>query len=238
MKPLMTIHGDTFISDMLDLCGAQNVFADRERRYPLAADLGRAAPLPPEKVEGRDVALPARDDRGGDRPRAGARPPPRRAAPLQRGRRRRVPRRSTSRPPRGARSCARTGRTCAGTARGASRGSRACARVVAGYAPAQGGGRWTLGSTIVVQCPHFVAASGIVSAHWGTARSSRRVASFGHPAHDEDDDDRQDEELDHVVDEPAVIAARYPSRLRLRHDLAGLSPRFKTGRRNRFSPEP
>ena len=34
MEPLMTVHGDTFISDMLDLCGAQNVFADRERRYP------------------------------------------------------------------------------------------------------------------------------------------------------------------------------------------------------------
>ena len=58
MEPLMTIHGDTFISDMLDLCGAQNVFADRERRYPLAADLGRAPPLPPEKVEGRDVRYP------------------------------------------------------------------------------------------------------------------------------------------------------------------------------------
>jgi ABC-type Fe3+-hydroxamate transport system substrate-binding protein len=58
MKPLMTIHGDTFISDMLDLCGAQNVFADRQRRYPLAADLGRAEPLPPEKVEGRDVRYP------------------------------------------------------------------------------------------------------------------------------------------------------------------------------------
>ncbi len=40
MKPLMTVNGDTFISDMLDLCGASNVFADRERRYPLAADLG------------------------------------------------------------------------------------------------------------------------------------------------------------------------------------------------------
>jgi ABC-type Fe3+-hydroxamate transport system substrate-binding protein len=58
MKPLMTIHGATFISDMLDLCGAQNVFADRERRYPLAADLGKAPPLPPEKVEGRDVRYP------------------------------------------------------------------------------------------------------------------------------------------------------------------------------------
>ena len=58
MDPLMTIHGDTFISDMLDLCGASNVFADRSRRYPLAADLGRAAPLPPEKVAGRDVRYP------------------------------------------------------------------------------------------------------------------------------------------------------------------------------------
>jgi hypothetical protein len=43
---------------MLDLCGAQNVFADRQRRYPLAADLGKAAPLPPEKVGDRDVRYP------------------------------------------------------------------------------------------------------------------------------------------------------------------------------------
>ena len=58
MQPLMTIHGDTFISDMLDLCGASNVFADRARRYPLAADLGRAAPYPPERVADRDVRYP------------------------------------------------------------------------------------------------------------------------------------------------------------------------------------
>lgn len=58
MDPLMTIHGDTFISDMLDLCGAANIFADRPRRYPLAADLGRAAPLPPEKVGDRDTRYP------------------------------------------------------------------------------------------------------------------------------------------------------------------------------------
>jgi ABC-type Fe3+-hydroxamate transport system substrate-binding protein len=58
MDPLMTIHGDTFISDMLDLCGASNVFADRTRRYPLAADLGRAPPLAIEKVAGRDVRYP------------------------------------------------------------------------------------------------------------------------------------------------------------------------------------
>jgi ABC-type Fe3+-hydroxamate transport system substrate-binding protein len=58
MEPLMTIHGETFISDVLDLAGAQNVFADRERRYPLAADLGTGKPLPAEKIEGRDVRYP------------------------------------------------------------------------------------------------------------------------------------------------------------------------------------
>ena len=55
MDPLMTIHGATFISDMLDLCGAQNVFADRERRYPLAADVGKAKPIDPGQ---RDVRYP------------------------------------------------------------------------------------------------------------------------------------------------------------------------------------
>jgi ABC-type Fe3+-hydroxamate transport system substrate-binding protein len=58
MEPLMTIHGATFISDMLDLVGAQNVFADRERRYPLAADLGKAKALSPERVGARDVRYP------------------------------------------------------------------------------------------------------------------------------------------------------------------------------------
>jgi ABC-type Fe3+-hydroxamate transport system substrate-binding protein len=58
MKPLMTIHGATFISDLLDLAGAQNVFADRERRYPLAADIGGAEQLPPEQVAGRDTRYP------------------------------------------------------------------------------------------------------------------------------------------------------------------------------------
>jgi ABC-type Fe3+-hydroxamate transport system substrate-binding protein len=58
MKPLMTISGDTFISDMLAVCGARNVFAERRRQYPLAADLGRAAPLPPEKVGDRDTRYP------------------------------------------------------------------------------------------------------------------------------------------------------------------------------------
>ncbi len=58
MDPLMTISGETFISDMLDLCGGQNVFADRLRRYPLAADLGKAAALAPGRVGDRDVRYP------------------------------------------------------------------------------------------------------------------------------------------------------------------------------------
>ncbi len=58
MDPLMTINGATFISDVLDLAGAQNVFADRERRYPLAADVAGAKPLPPEEVAGRDTRYP------------------------------------------------------------------------------------------------------------------------------------------------------------------------------------
>jgi ABC-type Fe3+-hydroxamate transport system substrate-binding protein len=58
MDPLMTIHGDTFMSDMLAMAGAENVFADRERRYPLAADLGKRAALDAAKVGERDVRYP------------------------------------------------------------------------------------------------------------------------------------------------------------------------------------
>ncbi len=58
MDPLMTVHGDTYISDALDLSGAQNVFADRARRYPLAADLGKAAPLSKDRVAERDTRYP------------------------------------------------------------------------------------------------------------------------------------------------------------------------------------
>lgn len=58
MEPLMTINGSTFISDMLVTCGAENVFADRERRYPLAADLANTKPLSDEKTAGRDTRYP------------------------------------------------------------------------------------------------------------------------------------------------------------------------------------
>lgn len=58
MDPLMTVQRATFISDVLALVGAENVFAERLRRYPLAADLGSAAPLGPERVGDRDVRYP------------------------------------------------------------------------------------------------------------------------------------------------------------------------------------
>ncbi len=58
MDPLMTVNGETYISDALDLAGAANVFAGRPRRYPLAADLGLAPPLPPERSAGRDTRYP------------------------------------------------------------------------------------------------------------------------------------------------------------------------------------
>lgn len=57
-EPLMTFDGRTFASDLLDLSGAHNVFADRPRRYPLAADLGRAAALPEERIGDRDTRYP------------------------------------------------------------------------------------------------------------------------------------------------------------------------------------
>ncbi len=58
MDPLMTVNASTFISDALELAGGRNVFADRERRYPLSADLGRREPLPPEEHPERDTRYP------------------------------------------------------------------------------------------------------------------------------------------------------------------------------------
>jgi ABC-type Fe3+-hydroxamate transport system substrate-binding protein len=55
MDPLMTINQNTFIHDALALGGGRNVFADRERRYPLQADLGMADPRPAQE---RDTRYP------------------------------------------------------------------------------------------------------------------------------------------------------------------------------------
>jgi ABC-type hemin transport system substrate-binding protein len=42
----MTFNDLTYAGDLLKICGGQNAFADRERRYPLAADLGQVEPDP------------------------------------------------------------------------------------------------------------------------------------------------------------------------------------------------
>jgi len=55
MEPLMTVNAWTYMSDALRLAGAENVFADRERRFPLAADLGQAVPTP---AGSRDTRYP------------------------------------------------------------------------------------------------------------------------------------------------------------------------------------
>jgi hypothetical protein len=55
MDPLMTFNGDTFGSDILAQAGARNVFGDRLRLYPLAADLGKSAPADAGE---RDVRYP------------------------------------------------------------------------------------------------------------------------------------------------------------------------------------
>jgi len=55
MDPLMTLNADTFGSDVLAHIGIANVFGDRLRLYPLAADLGKAAP---KDAGGRDERYP------------------------------------------------------------------------------------------------------------------------------------------------------------------------------------
>jgi ABC-type Fe3+-hydroxamate transport system substrate-binding protein len=56
--PWMTINRDTFIHDLLVTCGGMNIFAARERRFPLAADLGQAPAWDAVRVEGRDRRYP------------------------------------------------------------------------------------------------------------------------------------------------------------------------------------
>ena len=56
--PWMTINRDTFIHDVLETCGGANVFAERERRFPLAADLGERPGWDSSRVGGRDRRYP------------------------------------------------------------------------------------------------------------------------------------------------------------------------------------
>ncbi len=58
--PLMTANQETYLHDVLRVCGAKNVFVERERQFPLEADLGEADPLPDDdpRVQGRDRRYP------------------------------------------------------------------------------------------------------------------------------------------------------------------------------------
>ncbi|NWF68047.1 MAG: ABC transporter substrate-binding protein [Chloroflexi bacterium] len=56
-EPLMTFNADTYSHDLLRVCGGTNIFAERERRYPLSADLGAGAP-DAERAAGRDTRYP------------------------------------------------------------------------------------------------------------------------------------------------------------------------------------
>jgi ABC-type Fe3+-hydroxamate transport system substrate-binding protein len=60
LDPLMTFNADTYIHDVLRVCGGQNVFAERERRLPLAADLGESEPYAADdpRAAGRDTRYP------------------------------------------------------------------------------------------------------------------------------------------------------------------------------------
>ena len=59
--PYMTINADTYIHDMLALCGARNVFGDRPERYPTISldEVGVVAPavivLPDEPFRFRQI---------------------------------------------------------------------------------------------------------------------------------------------------------------------------------------
>ncbi len=48
-NPYMTINGDTYVHDMLRLCGGRNVFAERSERYP-EVTLDEVAAASPEVI--------------------------------------------------------------------------------------------------------------------------------------------------------------------------------------------
>lgn len=58
IDPLMTFNRDTYGGDLLRLAGADNVFAGRERRYPLAADLALRSPVAADRETVRDLRYP------------------------------------------------------------------------------------------------------------------------------------------------------------------------------------
>ena len=52
----LTFNEDTYCSNLWEQMGGQNIFANRQRRYPLVADLGQAEP---QEAPGRDIRYSA-----------------------------------------------------------------------------------------------------------------------------------------------------------------------------------
>lgn len=60
LDPLMTFNAGTYCHDLLSVCGAANVFAHRQRMFPLKADLGQMQPYADDdpRVVGLDRRYP------------------------------------------------------------------------------------------------------------------------------------------------------------------------------------
>lgn len=60
LDPLMTFNQDTYIHDLLRVCGGTSIFANRQRAYPLAADISLSDPYPEDdpRLIGRDTRYP------------------------------------------------------------------------------------------------------------------------------------------------------------------------------------
>lgn len=56
--PYMTVNEDTYLHDMLHVCGGENIFAHRQRRFPLSADLGHSPEATGARYEARDRRYP------------------------------------------------------------------------------------------------------------------------------------------------------------------------------------
>ncbi len=56
--PYMTVNAETYVHDTLRVCGGDNIFARRQRRFPLAADLGRHPEATGERYAERDRRYP------------------------------------------------------------------------------------------------------------------------------------------------------------------------------------
>jgi ABC-type Fe3+-hydroxamate transport system substrate-binding protein len=56
--PLMTFNADTYAHDLMRVCGGTNVFAERQRLYPLKADLGEGEPYAADDPRVQDTRYP------------------------------------------------------------------------------------------------------------------------------------------------------------------------------------